>query len=242
MAKIKTRNELREYMLRQMGAPTLKVELTEDQLNDCIDKAIERFSEYAYDGTIEASLLVELTKGQMKYKLPDNVVAVSGLKSSSVYSTFINIPAGYSLAMNPISLNYMDNVSTIDVQSMTERMAKMSTLRSLFDVSPNFNFNHNTKDLTFFEEPMSSVALLEIALEYEPNEESDNIFGHQWIKTRAIGEAMVLWSTVTGKYTSNLVNGTSINYSDIQSKGEAMIAESEEELDGIGEPLGVYIF
>jgi len=89
---------------------------------------------------------------------------------------------------------------------------------------------------------MSSVALLEIALEYEPNEEQDNIFGHQWIKKRSLGEAMVLWSTVTGKYSSNLVNGTSINYGDIQSKGDAMISESEEELEGIGEPLGIYIF
>lgn len=242
MARIKTRADLTEYMLRQMGAPTIKVELTEDQLSDCIDKAIERYSEYAYGGTIEGSLMVNLTDGVFEYTLPDNVIAVSDLKASSVYSTFINIPAGYTLAMNPITLTQMDSVSSIDVQSMMERMAKMSTLQNIFDIRPNYVYNHNTKKLTFFEKPASSVALLEIGMDYEPNENGDNIFNHQWIKKRAIGEAMVLWSTVTGKYASNLVNGTSINYSDIESKGQGMIEETEEELFEIGEPLGLYVF
>ena len=241
MARIKTKEALRNYMLRQMGAPSIKVELTEDQLNDSIDKSIERYSEYAYDGTIEGTLLVELEKGIFQYTLPDNVIAISGLEASSTYSTFINIPAGYTLAMNPITLSQMDNVSNIDIQSMTERMAKMSTLRNLFDVSPNFTFNHNTKVLEFFEQPSSSVALLEIAMDYEPAE-IDNIYNNQWVKKRAIGEAMVLWSTVTGKYSSSLVNGSSINYSDIENKGKEMIAESEEELFDIGEPLGVWVF
>jgi hypothetical protein len=241
MARIKTKAALVEYMQRQMGAPSIKVELTEDQFNDCIDKAIERYSEYAFDGTIESTLLVQLEEGVFDYTLPDNVIAVTGLQASSVYSTFINIPAGYTLAMNPITLTQMDNVSNIDVQTMTERMAKMSTLRSFFDIEPNWRFNHNTKVLSFFEQPASSVMVLEISSDYEP-QEIDNIYNNQWIKKRAIGEAFHLWSTVTGKYSSSLVNGTSINYGDLEAKGNAMIAESEEELFEIGEPLGAWVF
>lgn len=239
--RINTLDKLREYIKRRLGAPTLRVELTDDQLDDLIWKSIELYSEYAYDGTEEATLLVQLEPGVMQYKLDDRVMAVTGLEASTTYSTFINIPAGYTLAMNPISLSMQDNISNIDVQSMTANMAKMSNLRSIFDVQVNFDFNHNTKMLTFFEHPVSLVAVLEVALEYEPKE-IDNIYNNQWIKKRAEGEAWVMWSTVTGKYSTNIINGAQINYSDMQSKGEALIEKSEEELSGIGTPLGVYVF
>ena len=241
MAKIKTKEALRDFIKRRLGAPLLKVELTEDMLNDCIDKEIEVYSEYGYDGTTQETLLVELTNGQLDYQLPDSVIAVTGLQCSSTYSTFINIPAGYTLAMNPITLNMQDNISNIDIQSMTQRMAKMSNLRNIFDVQVNFDFNHNTKVLRFFEQPVSSVAVLELGLEYEPGE-IDNIYNNQWIKKRAEGEAWVMWSSVMGKYSSSLVNGSEINYADMQSKGEALIEKSEEELEGLFEPLGIYVF
>jgi len=239
--RIRTKEDLREYIKRRLGAPLLNVELTEDMLDDCIDKAIEIYSNYGYDGTTEEILVVNLERGKMDYKLPDEVIAVTGLQASSTYSTFINIPAGYTLAMNPISLNIQDSISTIDIQSMTSRMSKMSNLRGLFDVNINFDFNSNTKILRFFEEPMSSVAILELGLEYSPGV-IDAIFNHQWIKKRAEGEAWIMWSTIMGKYSSSLVNGSEINYADMRDRGNDLIEKSDEELLGLFEPLGVYVF
>jgi hypothetical protein len=239
--RIDTKEKLREYIKRRLGAPLLRVELTEDMLNDCIDKAIYEYSYYAYDGTIEGTLLVELTPGVFEYKLDPRIHAVSGLQASSTYSTFIHIPAGYTLAMNPITLNMQDNVSNIDIQSMTQRMAKMSNLRNLFDVQVNFDYNSNNSTLYFFEEPVSSVAVLEIAMDYEPGE-VDGIYNNQLIKKMAEGEAWKMWANVTGKYSSQLVNGSEINYGDMQSKGEAMCEAAKEEMMELREPLGVYIF
>lgn len=241
MARIKTKEALRDYLKIRLGAPLLKVELTDDMLDLCIDKAIEVYSEYAYDGTEEATLLVELETGKLDYVLPDRVIAITGLQASSTYSTFINIPAGYTLAMNPITLNMQDNVSNIDIQSMTQRMAKMSNLRSIFDIQVNFDFNFNTKILRFFEQPVSSVAVLELGLEYEPME-IDNIYHNQWIKKRAEGEAWLAWGSLMGKYSSQLVNGSEINYGDMATKGEGMVDKSEEELEGLFEPLGLFVF
>ena len=85
------------------------------------------------------------------------------------------------------------------------------------------------------------ISFLELGLEYSPAA-VDNIYGNQWIKKRAEGEAWLMWSNVMGKYSSQLVNGSEINYADMQSKGEALIEKSEEELEGLFEPLGVYVF
>lgn len=237
--RIDTEEKLREYIKRKLGAPMLKIEITEDQLNDCIYQAIEKFAYYAYDGTQEATLLVELEKGKFDYQLPYRTQAVTGLKASSTYSTFINIPAGYTLAMNPISMNLQDNVSNIDIQAMTSRMAKMSTLRALFDVDPNWDFNTHNSILSFFEQPVSSVMVLELAMDYEPAE-VDGIYDNHIVKQYAEGLAWIQWSSIMGKYEgAALVNGASINYGDMQSKGEAMVEKAQEEMMDLMEPLGV---
>jgi len=237
--RIDTEEKLREYIKRKLGAPQLRIEITEDQLNDCIYQAIEKFAYYAYDGTQEATLLVELEKGKFDYQLPYRTQAVTGLKASSTYSTFINIPAGYTLAMNPISMNLQDNVSNIDIQAMTSRMAKMSTLRALFDVDPNWDFNTHNSILSFFEQPVSSVMVLELAMDYEPAE-VDGIYDNHIVKQYAEGLAWIQWSSIMGKYEgAALVNGASINYGDMQSKGEAMVEKAQEEMMDLMEPLGV---
>ena len=244
--RIDTETKLIEYIKRKLGSPQLKVEITEDQFKDCIYQAIEKFAYYAYDGTQEGMLLVQLENdenGNFKYdyQLPYRTQAVSGLTASSVYSTFVNIPAGYTLAMNPITLNMQDNVSNIDIQSMTQRMSKMSTLRNLFDVQPNWDFNTHNSVLSFFERPVSSVMLLEIAMDYEPNE-VDGIYDNHIVKEYAEGLAWKQWATITGKYEgAALVNGASIAYSDFQSKGEAMVEQAKEEMLLLMEPLGVYV-
>ena len=65
MARINTQELLRDFIKRRLGAPLLKVELTEDMLNDCIDRAVEVYSEYGYDGCTQETLLVDLIPGQL---------------------------------------------------------------------------------------------------------------------------------------------------------------------------------
>jgi len=239
--RIDTQEKLRDFIKRKLGAPIMQVEISEDQLNDCIDDAIRYFAYYAYDGTIEGSLLVNIEPGVMEYKLPYGTQAVSGFKASSTYSTFINIPAGYTLAMNPISLSMTDNLTNIDIPSMMQRMAKMSTLRAIFDIEPNWDYNTHNQTLYLFEQPTSSVMLLEIALDYEP-QKVDGIFDNVHVKKLAEAFAWKQWAANTGKYEgAALVNGASIAYSDFQSKGEAMEETVKEEIMNLMEPLGIYV-
>lgn len=56
------RKEIREYIRRMLGAPKLIVELGEDQLNFCIDKAETYINDHAhpnYTGTKKEALLRE---------------------------------------------------------------------------------------------------------------------------------------------------------------------------------------
>jgi len=247
MSKINTKSKLREYIKRKLGAPLLNVELTDDMLDDSIDRAIEVYSEYAYGGTEEIALILELDEldeGVKEYKLPDRTIAVTHLQASSIYNAMSTIPKGYTLAMdNPMAtaMSNFSQASNMDIQSMVQSMSAISSIKSLFEIEINYSFNFNNKILRLHENPTSKIILLELGLEYEPAD-IDLIYNNQWVKKRAEGEAWLTWGHLMGKYSSDLINGSQINYGDMQQRGETIIDKTDEELYEIGEALGVYIF
>jgi hypothetical protein len=50
MAVVTSRQGLKEYCLRELGAPVLEINVDDDQLEDRIDEALEYWREYHYDG------------------------------------------------------------------------------------------------------------------------------------------------------------------------------------------------
>ncbi|WVX87465.1 head-tail adaptor Ad2 [Vibrio phage EniLVp02] len=58
--------ELKDIILRRLGAPINNVELTESQIYDCISRAIELFTEYHPDGLNRTFVTVQLTEEQAK--------------------------------------------------------------------------------------------------------------------------------------------------------------------------------
>lgn len=50
MASVTTRQELKQYCLRNLGAPVIEINVDDDQLEDRIDEALEYWRLYHYDG------------------------------------------------------------------------------------------------------------------------------------------------------------------------------------------------
>jgi len=51
MAEITTRDELKDYALRRLGAPVIQINVDDDQLEDRIDDALQFYQDYHYDAT-----------------------------------------------------------------------------------------------------------------------------------------------------------------------------------------------
>lgn len=58
--------ELKDAILRRLGAPVINVEVTEEQVYDCIQRAIELYGEYHYEGLNKSYMAVKLTADQAK--------------------------------------------------------------------------------------------------------------------------------------------------------------------------------
>ena len=61
MATPTTREELKQYALRKLGAPVIEINVDDAQLEDSIDDAIQIFNEYHFDGVERALFKVEVT-------------------------------------------------------------------------------------------------------------------------------------------------------------------------------------
>ena len=61
MATPTSREELKQYALRKLGAPVIEINVDDAQLEDALDDSLQIFNEYHFDGVQKALFKVEVT-------------------------------------------------------------------------------------------------------------------------------------------------------------------------------------
>ena len=62
MAKPTTRDELKEYCLRQLGAPVFEINVADEQIDDLLDDTLQYFNERHFDGVEKTFLKYQITQ------------------------------------------------------------------------------------------------------------------------------------------------------------------------------------
>ena len=62
MSQPSTRSELKQYALRQLGAPVLEINLADEQCEDIMDDAIQFFQERHFDGVSPTYLKYKISQ------------------------------------------------------------------------------------------------------------------------------------------------------------------------------------
>ena len=65
MAKPATRQELIDYSFRQLGAPVLEINVSDEQVDDLVDDALQYFQERHFDGIERMYLKYQFTQGDI---------------------------------------------------------------------------------------------------------------------------------------------------------------------------------
>ena len=104
MAKPSTKQELIDHCLRRLGAPVLEINVSDEQLDDIVDDAIQYFQERHFDGVERMYLKYQITQDDLDRGRADppsgtgNVATTGtskgGYGSSTWYenSNYINVP------------------------------------------------------------------------------------------------------------------------------------------------------
>jgi hypothetical protein len=241
MATIKTKNDLSEYILRKLGSPVIDVEVSPDQLSDIIDSVIREYSEYAMDGQEEKCFIIPLDKDIKTYILDDHIYSIINLRTASNYSPF-SIPGGYIINNTYNFLGFGNNgpMSLSDIQMLT---TQFQMIQDYFNIPINHTYNANNNKLIFLDETnITNTHMLVHCWSYYNPDEVDGIFNHPWIKDMSVAKAKLQWATNLGKYNAPLINGATINYSDIYSQGQTEEERLHQELlDRWSPPLGITV-
>lgn len=229
MARIRSKMELKEYILNQLGAPLVQVELTDTQISQIIDDTVQKFTEYAY-GELEGTVIIEIN-GAGEYVVPDtmtNIIKLSKGSTSNLTNFSANFGAGY--VPNLWSEQFFTGSLTGDIiPGIVAISTTKATLDKFFADDIVYNFNAHGKKFQVLEGYYGG-AVLHYLYEYLANEDDDLIYNHEWVKKYSIANCKLLQSDTTGKFDQALVGGARINHEKMQQRAEMMIEKLDEEL------------
>lgn len=229
--RINTKALLKQYILESLGSPIIKVEVTENQMNNIIDSAVQKLTDYTW-GTLEDTIIVEL-HGKSEYPLPDkitNILKVSKGGSSNLTNFSTAYGDGYvpniwseqffSQGAGNFTGNIIENI--ISISSMK------ATLDKFFGDDIYYKFNPNKKVLQVFE-PYKGPAVIHYQYEYLADD-IDLIYNHEWLKAYCIAMTKFQWGNNIGKFDQTLVGGARFNYDRILSEAQTEIDRLNQEL------------
>jgi hypothetical protein len=229
MARITSKSMLVDYIKSTLGAPIIKVDVTDTQIENIIDNAVQKFTEYAY-GTLEAAVVIQLN-GKGEYAMPDtmtNLLKLSKGGTSNLTNFNANFGSGY--VPNIWSQQYFSGSLTGDIiPAIIGISTTTAMLEKYFGDDIVYNFNPHRKVLQVLE-AFEGPAVLYYQYEYLANEQNDLIYNHEWIKEYTVAQTRYQWGNNTGKIDREIVGGGKINYNDMKSEATAEIERLNGEL------------
>ena len=238
---IKTKEDLISYIRTRLGEPVHDVEITDPQIELCIGESIQKFSDFAMGGTELSYYQIPVIQGVFQYQLDSRVTALTDVKFRSNSFSY-QLPGGLIITPSDFFAGALMPSGKTDITSVAAVLAEISVLEKYFDIMPAWDYNDNTKILTFFQDISlyGNNMVIECTLSYSPKE-YDAIYDHQWIKEYALAKAKFQWGSNVGKYDGTLINGSRINYEAFKSEALADIERLNQELlSRWSRPLGIY--
>ena len=243
---IKTREEFKQYILRKLGAPLVAIELTDEQLDDCINDAVEEFTKWVVQE--REYFAFDLTKYEenIGFKLPDNVQGVytfnddGGVRTDGINTLFTvenslwNAAGGaWPMPMGPGG--WVDYHLAMQSIELTKRMTGGGY---------QFEYNPRSKYLTLTPDPVSLSADVSgawVVVGCYTLRPEDQQFGESWVKRMGLAQAKITLGTIREKYDGvQLLGGGSINAS-VKDEGITERDALMEEIQTTYPPIGFWI-
>jgi hypothetical protein len=247
---VKTRDDLKQWILRKLGAPLIRIELTDDQIELAINDALEFFGKYAsyeqryfcanieayeyYEGECNSPEGMEAqSKFEEGLKLPENVVGINQISEMGMdmMGGINNLFSVGNQMMNAGMLPDMTHVHRAGGWlTYHNAMESLELSRKMMGGGYQFDFNYSTKRLSLQPNPKKQGAkgILLIGC-YIASPEEQNL-GDYYVKQLSLAYSQIMLGIIREKYSGmSLVGGGAIDTS-IGDKGQSLLEKIEEEI------------
>lgn len=232
--QINSRTDLVRYCLRKLGAPVIKINVTDQQIDDRINDTIDMYIEFHMDGSYRKIYTHKITKNDINngyITTPDTIVSIMSVLSNNNSSTFIN------MSNIQVQMYFSDLLSNTliggDISGYTQSMSYLNMMNQSLpnDVDPISTYQiHENKliipSINLSKMTEGSVIALECYMCTDPDEAAQ-IFNDYWVKQYATAQIKLQWANNISKFSSvNMPGGGTLN-------GDALMQQATQEIQDL---------
>ncbi len=263
----KNRDEFKQRVLSELGEPVIKVNLSDEQLDNAVDDAIDFYRDFHVDGNERYFLMVQMPSDETEFQelmktnqitLPKNVFAVM-----NVHNSIGGIGGGSSISSgNYLSDYYQLNQSMVfdiigNINNGSGGSLPMTTFimqrQYLNDISSltrvylryDYRYSHNGENKLTFHDDLSRFVNPSGYLVIECQgflDEVKNLYGSRELRKLATAYTKKQWGMNLKKYSGvSLPSGLTLNGESIYNDGLHDIEQAEQYIKGQQEPHGIVI-
>jgi len=229
MATPNSRETLKIWCLRQLGHPVHEINIDTDQLDDCIDSAMQYFQDFHFDSMEKWYMKHQVTnenKTNGYIPITDNIFGVTRIfplgSTSSKLSMF---DMRYQLRLNDL-YNFTSGSYTSYI--ITQQHLRM--LDMLFTGEVPLRFNRHTDklyiDMNWDKMEAGEYLIIEGYVIVDPNEYTQ-VYNDRLLKRLATAHVKRAWGSNMRKYVNMKLPG------DVIMNAEAFYAEAEAEIEKV---------
>jgi hypothetical protein len=234
MARPTSREDLKQYCLRNLGAPVVDINVDDEQLEDRIDEAIAYYRDYHFDGTEHVYYKHQCTtQDQINgfITVPEAIIGVSGcFVLGGTYSVNNLFNVRYQ-----IHLNDLYDLLQSSVVPYVMAMTHVNLLEEIFVGKQPIRYNrHNNRVFidTSWEDkiPVDSYIILDAYRVINPDENTD-MYSDRWLLRYTTQLIKRQWGENLKKFEGlQMPGGITFNGQKIWEESQEALIKLEDEM------------
>ena len=231
---VTTREELKQYCLRKLGAPALNIDVTDAQLEDRISDALDLFKEQHFDG-IDVVYYKHQVTAQDKINryitMPDNILGAIHL--FPIQSTGGRVGDIFDVQYQ-IAMNDLYNLTTVSMVPYVLTMTQLEVINQILVGQVPIRYNKVGQKL-YLDMSWNRVAegqwlVIEAHQVVDPAD-APALWNDRWLLAYATALIKRQWGTNLSKFVGVRLPG------DIMLNGPLIFQQAEDEIEQLREEL-----
>jgi hypothetical protein len=232
MSQLSNREQLKNYCLRKLGGGVIDINVSEEQIQDRIDDAIEFFIDYGYNVTEKKYLPIKISQLDITNNyvtVPEELLSVTRilpLRNPSLNSSSYLFDMEYHITARDL----LNTIGTGDVSQYYISKQHIATIQDLFTARPQHEFRRYTDKLYFKFSAEDRLSVDDyIVLEcHTPIDQTSRFWNERNLRNYATALIGLQWGNNLSKFEEViLVGGTKLNGSKIADKYQKEIDKME---------------
>lgn len=233
-SKPATRQEFRDFCLRRLGAPLLEINVADEQIDDCVDSALQYYHDYHFDGTQKTFFAHKITQEDIDNKyltIPEGIIGVVNIFDiGDSYSTNNLFNIRYQMALNDL---FAFNYGPFAPYYMA--LQNVALAEELFVGKQSLRFNRHTNklyiDMAWSEKTSVDEYIIVEGYELLDPETYPDVYNDRWLKRYATALIKKQWGENLKKFEGiQMPGGVSFNGQKIWDEANEEISELESEM------------